>query len=135
MSEGMAVRVFEYGNRPAVLTRARRFAPEAARAIGEIMGQKRVGDLGIVVVDWCNQLGQQPSDIAKPILHLQVIKDYGDTGQSLMVESRIDVDEVFGAPDFIDRSLLADLVQELYEKIASEEARKGNEWTRPYSRT
>lgn len=86
--------------------------------------------MATVVLDWSNSLGQQPEEVAKPVLHLIVVKLYPGTEKALTVTSRIDVDDVFSQPDVMTRSLMEDLIQELATKIVSEEARKENAWTR-----
>jgi hypothetical protein len=126
----MVVRVLEYGTRPSVMTRARLNAPQAARAFGQLFEQRNFADMATVVLDWSNSLGQQPEEVAKPVLHLIVVKLYPGTEKALTVTSRIDVDDVFSQPDVMTRSLMEDLIQELATKIVSEEARKENAWTR-----
>jgi hypothetical protein len=119
--EDTTVRAVETGTRPRVMTRARKDAPQAAKMAAEILGQRRLGELATVVLDWDDQMGQQHADIIKPIIYMSVSRRFpeiGATGAWLTVESRIDVDNVFLA-DVMTRSILEDLIDELGEKLST----------------
>ena len=130
----MTVRVQEMGQRPGILTKARQFAPQAAKVLGELFyalssqgtfGHERFGDAAFVVLDWSNETGQLPDgSVVRPILYLQVQKRWQD-GKYLRVDSRIDVDEVFSSSLELNRDLLTSLVVETLEKVAVESEKKG----------
>lgn len=119
----MAVRVMELGSRPTLFTKARAFAPQGAKTFGEMLGSRDFADAAVVILDWSNVLKAQPDEVAKPVLVLRVAKGYPDLGETLTVESRIAVDDVFGGEN-IDRSLMLDLVKELGDKVADAYARR-----------
>lgn len=124
--EETTVRVVELGYRPAIITPARRNAPQAATMIGELLGQRRFGELASVVLDWSNELGQMPSEVAKPIIYMELTRWFPEKGEGvhLTVQGRIDVDDVLGQ-DVLTRSLIEDLVNELGEKL-SDTAKESN---------
>ena len=113
------------GYRPDILTPARKNAPQAATVIGQLLGQRRFGELAVVVLDWDNSLGQLPPDAVKPIIYMEVTRWFPDMGPTvtLTVQGRIDVDDVFGS-DVLTRSLMDDLVNELGETLASKAKEK-----------
>lgn len=122
-------RVFEMGDRPPILTRARQNAPQAAMVLGELLANVEVADAAAVVLDWSNELGQLPDDAVRPVLYLQLHKWMPDGGDNnhLTVESRIYVDEVFGGDDFMTNSLLRDIVNELANKATEALANRPTE--------
>ena len=117
--ESTTVRVVELGRRPALLTPARKYAPVAAKLIGELLGQRRFGEMANVVLDWSNELGQMPAEVAKPVIYMELTRWFPERGEgvSLTVQGRIDVDDVFGS-DVLTRGLIEDLVNELGEKLS-----------------
>lgn len=121
--EGYVVRVIELGNRPLILTRARKNAPQAAKAIGELLELRQIGDMGVVMLDWDNELKGMPDEVAMPVIYISATKFFPGTELNLTVESRINVDEVF-TQDELTSSILMDVVNELNEKMKSEIAQK-----------
>lgn len=113
----VTVRVLEVGTRPVIMTKARRDAPQAAATMGRILGQRRFAELNEVVLDWSNELNQQPAEIAKPVMFMACTRAFPGRGY-LTVESRLDVDDIFGA-DVLTLSLLEDLANELGEKLSA----------------
>ena len=120
----MAVRVIELGRRPRLQTRARQFAPQAAKALGQMFEQRRFGQVVGIALDWSNELGLQPAEAAKPVIVMTLSRHFPDKGAWLDVQGRIDVDDVFGA-GVVTRSLLEDLVNELGETL-SDKAKEKN---------
>lgn len=121
----MNVQVIETGNRPSVWTKARRFAPAGARVFGELLGAMDFADFAIIVLDWENKTGRLPQEIARPILYVQVHKVFPDyeNHNHLTVESRVEVDEVFG-DDAVTANIILDLAHELQEKVEDSTKRR-----------
>lgn len=114
----MEVEVVEVGERPQVLTKARRFAPAGARVLGEVLGQMEFGDGAAVVLDWSNNLGLMPEETAKPVMHVRVVKRLPMFTERnvLYVDVRLDVDDVFGGDNMTAESI-RDIVNELRDKV------------------
>lgn len=112
------VRAFELGERPAVLTKARTNAPQACIVLADLLANVQFGDAGVVVLDWEDSMGQQPVETRKPVIFIQLHKWLPGVTENnhLTVESRLDVDDVFGGVDYMTNSLLRDIVFELQEK-------------------
>jgi hypothetical protein len=118
--EHTTVRVMEVGRPSVIQTPARRSAPQAAIVAGQLLETRRFGELALVVLDWSNGLGLQPPEVAKPTMFMSVSRwfpEQGKHGLWLRVESRIDIDSVFGQ-DAMTRSILEDLIAELGHKMA-----------------
>lgn len=101
----MNVVAVELGNRPIIMTKARRFAPEGVKLLAEVMGHMRFADDGIVVLDWSNETGRQPDEVAVPVVFISTLKRVGE--RVLTVEVRLDVEDTFGndtlvADDFLN---------------------------------
>lgn len=101
----MNVVAVELGERPTVLTNARRFAPEGVKLLAEVLGHMQFAEDGIVVLDWENVTGRQPEDAYVPIVFISTVKQVGE--RYLTVEVRLDVEDTFGrdslvAEDFIN---------------------------------
>jgi hypothetical protein len=119
----MEVEVVELGDRPTTFTKARRFAPAGARVLGESLGQMGFADGAAVVLDWSNELGQMPSEVAKPVLHVRVIKRLPEYTERnvLFVDVRLDIEDIFGGDNMTAESI-RDIVQELQEKVEQQVA-------------
>jgi hypothetical protein len=112
------VEVSELGTRPAVFTKSRAFAPEAAKALSQYLSKFDWADKAFVILDWDNSLQLQPEDAAIPILVIQIVK--GEPGYGLLrMEWKWDVDDIFGT-DSMTPTLLVDLVEDM--RVAVEEA-------------
>lgn len=111
----MIAEVSELGSRPAIMTKARRFAPQAMHAMAQFLSTKEFAGKAHLVLDWSNETGQLPSEAVRPILYCQVVKDVPMLGQ-LRVEQRYDVDDVFGT-DSMTPTILVDLIHELEETV------------------
>ena len=100
----MKVIAAEVGQRPAVMTRSRRFAPSGVKLIAETLGQFEFADEAAIVLDWSNVMGEQPDEVAKPVVFIETTKRVAD--KVLTVKVRLDVEDTFGrdtlmADDFI----------------------------------
>lgn len=113
----MKVIAAEYGVRPIVWTKARRFAPQGLRVLADLLERFEFADIAACVLDWSNVLQRQPDEAAKPVLIVQTVKFVDD--KNLEVEVRIDVDDVFGG-DEIDADNLVDIVHQLEQKTLTE---------------
>jgi hypothetical protein len=114
----MEVMVQEVGDRPVLLTNSRRFAPQGAVILGQLLERFRFADYGFVTLDWSNELGLQPEAIAKPIVLVETVKRVGD--RWLRVSSQpLDVEQTFGM-DEITADDLFSIVKSLEEKTLYE---------------
>lgn len=113
----MHVIAAEYGDRPLVWTKARRFAPQGLRVLADVLERFEFADVGAVVLDWSNVLERQPDEAAKPIIIVQTVKFVGP--KNLQVEVRLDVDDIFGNDDITAENLL-DVVQQMERKTDAE---------------
>lgn len=111
----MIVEVHETGARPRLLTKARRFAPQAAHAMANYLQTREFAGKVFLVLDWSNETGQLPSDAVKPVLYVQAVRDVPEKGQ-LRVELRFDVDDIFGR-DSMTPTILVDLCHDLEEAV------------------
>jgi len=114
----MQVEVVEMGDRPNVWTKARRFAPEGARVIGNALEPYDFADIALILLDWSNSYDLMPAEVAIPLIHIRVMKkmpEYTDRNL-LTVDARLDVEDVFGH-DEVTAEIIADLVQELQTKV------------------
>ena len=137
----MRVKSWEEGNRPGIMTRARQFAPQARRAFVEMLATQDWATHAYVVLDWAGtiafvdpggkseDLPQGVLDKASPVMYIQVNKSMPQLGGTVVVEHRIEVDDVFGGI-VITGADLADLVLSLREELAGKEAHVRQEATR-----
>jgi hypothetical protein len=126
MPENMVVRVMELGKRPSLWTKARMFAPQGAKVFAELFEQQNFAEAAMIIIDWTNELKLQPVEAAKPVLIMRIANHYQDLEETLTVESRIDIDDVFGG-EAIDRSLMVDLVNEMKIKVGQSYDRRKHE--------
>lgn len=114
----MDVTVSEIGERPAVFTKARRFAPAGAKVLGELLGQMQFGDRAEVVLDWSNSFGLMPDEASKPLLLVAVTKRFPQLPPPnvLTVHDRLDVDDLFGGDNMTAESI-RDIVNALRDKM------------------
>lgn len=119
----MIVELEELGNRPTVWTKPRRFAPQAAHAMAQYLSAREFADKGFVVLDWEDVTGQLPSEAARPILYLQVVKAVPEIGQTVRIETRYDVDDIFSA-DSMTPTIIVDLIRGMEEAVEREVARR-----------
>lgn len=124
----MQAEAIEVGERPVTFTSARRYAPAGAKELANLLAQQEFADIGMIVLDWSNELGAVPNEASKPIMHVKVMKKLPQytTRNVLTVDARLDVDDVFGN-DEVTASVLVDLVQELKEKVNEQLALRGGE--------
>lgn len=117
----MQIEVVELGDRPGTLTRARRFAPAGARVLGEVLGQMRFADEGVVVLDWSNTFRLMPDEVSKPILYVRVRKRFPGLSHPnvLTVDVRLDVEDIFGG-DNMTADSIHHIITELVDKMESE---------------
>ena len=111
----MIVEVHETGTRPSILTKARRFAPQAAHALANYLQTREFAGKVFIVLDWSNETGQLPNDAIRPVMYVQAVRDVPGKGQ-LRVEQKYDVDDIFGR-DSMTPTILVDLCHELEEAV------------------
>lgn len=122
----MNVVAVEMGDRPIIMTKARRFAPEGAKLLAEVLGHMQFAEDGIIVLDWSNELGIQPNEAAVPVLVIQTGKHVPEVDNRLLtVEVRLDVEDVFGRDEVTAEQFL-DIIHQMEAKMnASIEQAKG----------
>lgn len=111
----MNVVAVELGERPVLFTNARRFAPEGVKVLAELMGHLEFATDGIIILDWTDQLNQQPDGAAIPVVIVRATKvfpEFGETNNQLTVEVRLDVEDLFGN-DNVTASELVDVVHQV----------------------
>lgn len=111
----MIIEIHETGSRPLILTKARRFAPQAMHGMANYLQTRGFAGKVFLVLDWSNETGQLPADAVKPILYVQAVRDVPGKGQ-LRVEQKYDVDDIFGG-DTMTPTILVDLCHELEEAV------------------
>lgn len=112
----MNVVAVELGERPSVLTNARRFAPHGVALLAETLGHMKFADDGIVVLDWSNQTGRQPDEIAKPVVFISALKHVGE--RTLTVEVRLDVEDTFGRDTLVAEDFIV-IIKSMEDKMLS----------------
>ena len=119
----MIVEAIMTGNPPAIMTKSRRFAPQAVHAIANYLQTREFAGKAFVVLDWSNETGQLPAGAPViPILYVQAVRDVPGKGQ-LRVEQKFDVDDIFGK-DSMSPTILVDLCHELEEAVEKAARRK-----------
>ncbi len=120
----MNVVAVELGERPVLFTKSRRFAPEGVKVLAELLGHLQFATDGIIILDWSNQLDLQPDAVAIPVVVVRTIKFFPEFDQSLTVEVRLDVEDLFGN-DSITPGELLDTVHAIEAKfLAAVESRR-----------
>lgn len=128
----MYVKSWEEGDRPAIWSRARQQAPAARRAMTDMLVSQNWASMAYVIIDWTGRIafvdgdGQSQDlpalDKSLPVMYLQVIKSMPQYGGSIVVEERLDIDDVFGGTT-ITGADLAGIVLSLKEAVIEQEAR------------
>ena len=120
----MNVVAVELGDRPVLFTKSRRFAPEGVKVLAELLGHLQFATDGIIILDWSNQLDLQPEAVAIPVVVVRTIKFFPEFDQSLTVEVRLDVEDLFGNDNVTPAELL-DTVHAIEAKfLAAVESRR-----------
>lgn len=109
----MNILSFEVGTRPIISTFSRRFAPEGVKVLAELLGHMQFADDGVVVLDWSNETGRQPAEVAKPVVFITTLKKVGE--KILQVEVRLDVDDTFGRDQITGEDFLV-IIKSLEDK-------------------
>lgn len=106
----------ELGDRPAVLTKARRNAPQFARRIAALLSVEEWADSSDVVLDWSDVSDRLP--FPYPVLYVRAYKGIPGVGL-LRQELRYDVDDVFSS-DVMSATILLDIVHDLQVAVDAE---------------
>lgn len=115
----MNVVALELGERPAILTKSRRFAPEGAKLLAQTMEHFGFADDGMIILDWSNETGMQPEEIARPVLVVRTGKSVPEAdGRYLTVEVRLDVEDLFGNDEIVASDFL-DIIKQMEDKMLS----------------
>lgn len=96
------------------MTPARRFAPEGVKLLAELLGHMAFADDGLVVLDWSNESGRQPPEVAKPVIFLTTIKKVGE--RTLTIEVRLDVEDTFGRDTLVAEDFL-NIIHQMEDKM------------------
>lgn len=110
----MNVVAVEMGERPIIMTKARRFAPEGVKVLAETLGHMQFAEDGMVVLDWSNQTGRQPDEVAKPVVFVTTVKRVGE--RFLTVEVRLDVEDLFGRDEIMAEDFLV-IIRSIEDKV------------------
>lgn len=115
----MNVVAIELGDRPLILTKSRRFAPAGAKLLAETLEHFRFAEDGIIILDWSNQTGMQPDEVAKPVLVVRTGRYVPEAGNRyLTVEVRLDVEELFGKDEIIADDFI-NIIKSMEDKMMS----------------
>jgi len=106
----------EIGERPVIMTKSRRFAPQGVALLAETLGHMQFADDGIVVLDWTNETGRQPDEVAKPVVFISTLKNVGE--RTLTVEVRLDVEDTFGRDEIMAEDFLT-IIRSMEDKMNS----------------
>ena len=127
----MRVNSWEEGNRPVIMTRARRFAPQARRAFVEMLATQDWATYAYVVLDWTGRIafvdnhGQSQDgpalDTVLPVMYIQTCKSLPALGGTVITEERLHVDDIFGGT-VVTADDLASVVLGLKEELIRKEA-------------
>ena len=128
----MQVIAKEEGNRPALMTKARRFAPAAVVHLGRLLEQEKFADTAVILLDWNGDLGwddsqgPMPHDMKTPAIHVIVEKDYPQfkTNNTLTMTQRLEIEEMFGDDNATPDDLQI-VVDGFREQVRKQEARRG----------
>lgn len=126
----MKVIVRELGNKPTLMTPARINAPQAAKALADIMAEETYADLCTVSVDW-------EGDGMTPVLSLLTVKFFPEYApENLQHFWPIDMEDAFGSDEKANRETLLEINEMLKEHFNEmTEVRKRMEsqgrWKRP----
>lgn len=110
----MIAEVKEIGTRPSVFTPGRQNAPQAAITLAKIFEQpgNNWADRADIILDWNNELlGHDDESMQYPVMLIAVDKYVQGKGH-LVVQSRLDIDNVF-LGDYVTSETLMDIVEEL----------------------
>ena len=111
----MIVEAIMCGTPPRIMTKQRRFAPQAVHAMANYLQTREFAGKAFVVLDWSNDTGQLPADAVRPVLYVQAVRDVPGKGQ-LRVELKFDVDDIFGS-DSMTPTILVDVCHDLEEAV------------------
>lgn len=106
----------EAGDRPAVATSARLNAPQAAKALCDMLAEQDWADMCVITTDWVG-------DGFTPVMELYTIKwsiEHG--GRRIEHRWNIDIEEAFGE-DNMTNPLLHQIVRDIEEKMREAEQR------------
>jgi hypothetical protein len=109
----------EVGERPRVLTNSRRFAPEGVKLLAETLGRFEFADEAGIVLDWSNVMGEQPDEVAKPVVYIETTKHVED--KVLTVKVRLDVEDTFGRDTIMADDFLM-IIRQMEDKTNDEVA-------------
>lgn len=110
----MQIVALEVGQRPALMTKSRRFAPEGVKLLAEVLGHMEFAEEANIVLDWSNVMGEQPDETAKPVVFINTMKRVG--ARILTVKVRLDVEDTFGRDTLIADDFLA-IIRSMEEKM------------------
>lgn len=121
----MQVEVGEVGERPSVITKARRNAPQGVVAIGQTLERFTFADLGYVLLDWDDSMERQDVPNPIPVIYVAATKRLPyEVNPYVKVEVRIDVEDVFGTTDDITAANIVEIVAEMERKMEETIARR-----------
>jgi len=107
------------GERPAVWTKPRRYAPAGAKVFGEVFENADFGDEALVILDWDNSWRVVPGDEKMPMMYVIVQKKFPDLPQPnvLLVDVKLDVNDVF-SDEAVTATTIQSVVDELRVKVS-----------------
>jgi hypothetical protein len=106
----------EAGDRPAVATKARLNAPQAAKVLCDMLAEEDFADMCVLTVDWYG-------DGFTPVLTIHTVKWYIEHGgRRVEHQWNIDIEEAF-EEDNMTNPLLRQIVRDIEVKMREADAR------------
>ncbi len=126
----MKVIAVEKGQRPALMTKGRTIAPQAAKFLASILEDKVFADSAIIMIDWAGDFGWEgdgpmPDELRTPIMFVATEKWYPQWNARLTVDYKLELEDFFGA-DNATSDDLHEVVENLEKKVHEQEAQKSN---------
>lgn len=125
----MKVIAVERGDRPPVMTKARRIAPQAVKYLASLLEDHVFADAASIVIDWRGDMawngdGDMPEDLRTPAMVVVAEKRYPQINQRLEVDYVLDLEDFFGA-DNATKDDLHVIVENMRLRVLEEEQRRG----------
>jgi len=122
----MQVAVAEVGSPSKVTSRARRFTPQGAVILGQLLERFTFADTGSVLIDWSDELGNQQVPNPYPVMYVRASKRLPyDKQPYVNVEVRLDVEDLFGN-DNVTADNLVEVVMQMESAMLQEIEKRRN---------
>jgi hypothetical protein len=119
----MKVAAAERGERPKVLTKSRKIAPQASIYLAKALEDKTFADSALIVIDWIGDFnwqgsGPMPEELRLPAMIIIVEKRVPGVGQ-MKIEIPLELEDMFGQ-DNASKDDLDWIVMSLEDHVVSE---------------